>query len=204
MPKLQNGGDSSLRIPGESGYDVLGLKQTVSRFCVRKFAAFGGRMLCCPVHLMNLIQYDLETLKMKKRIYDRFLTLGLVCLLASVTWAQDSVSTDDSKENKKNTVTQYRFAEPVKLETSDGKPIDVTVGHSAPLVYDFDKDGVKDLLVGEFGDGTFEGETTAMKPDDYCNARIRIYRNSGTDSKPVYKDFEYLKAGGKIASVPNT
>ena len=34
----------------------------------------------------------------------------------------------------------YIFAEPVRIE-ANGKPIDVTTGHAAPLVYDFDGDG---------------------------------------------------------------
>ena len=41
---------------------------------------------------------------------------------------------------------------PVRLEAA-GKPIDTEVGHAAPLVYDFDGDGVQDLLVGQFGGG---------------------------------------------------
>lgn len=42
------------------------------------------------------------------------------------------------------------FAPPVRIEAA-GTPIDVTTGHAAPYVYDFDGDGVRDLLVGDFG-----------------------------------------------------
>ncbi|SVD51510.1 uncharacterized protein METZ01_LOCUS404364, partial [marine metagenome] len=41
-----------------------------------------------------------------------------------------------------------KFATPVRIE-ANGKPIDVTTGHAAPYVYDFDGDGTRDLLVGE-------------------------------------------------------
>ena len=40
-----------------------------------------------------------------------------------------------------------QFATPVRIE-AHGKPIDVTTGHAAPYVYDFDGDGTRDLLVG--------------------------------------------------------
>ena len=48
-----------------------------------------------------------------------------------------------------------------------GKPIDTEVGHAAPFVADFDGDGVKDLLVGQFGDGL-----------------LWFYRNVGTNAAP--------------------
>jgi hypothetical protein len=68
----------------------------------------------------------------------------------------------------------------------DGKePIDVAVGHATPYVVDWDGDGKKDLLVGQFGDG-----------------KLRIYLNRGTDARPKFEGFTYLQAGGKDASVP--
>ncbi len=68
---------------------------------------------------------------------------------------------------------------------ADGKPIDVEIGHAAPCYDDFDGDGVKDLLVGQFGDG-----------------KLRIYRNGGTNAKPVFSDFTFFQADGKDATVP--
>jgi hypothetical protein len=58
------------------------------------------------------------------------------------------------------------LAEPVRIEAA-GKPIDTEVGHAHPLVADFDGDGVRDLLVGQFGEGI-----------------LWIYRNEGTDAAP--------------------
>lgn len=63
--------------------------------------------------------------------------------------------------------------------------IDVEVGHAAPTLFDINGDGKLDLIVGQFGDG-----------------RVRQYLNEGTNEKPVYKDFSYILAGGKYATVP--
>lgn len=63
--------------------------------------------------------------------------------------------------------------------------VDVTVGHAAPLVVDWDGDGKKDLLVGQFGEG-----------------KLRIYLNKGTDQEPRFDGFTYLQVGGEDATVP--
>jgi hypothetical protein len=67
-----------------------------------------------------------------------------------------------------------------------GKPIDVDTGHAAPALHDWDGDGVRDLLVGQFGDG-----------------KLRIYKNFGTDKAPRYFGFEYFRAGGQDATIPS-
>ena len=77
------------------------------------------------------------------------------------------------------------FETPVRLTGVDG-PIDVQrTGHSAPFVGDFDADGVRDLLVGEFHEG-----------------RLRILRNLGTDDEPRYEGFQWFKAGAQLGRVP--
>ena len=75
------------------------------------------------------------------------------------------------------------FHTPFVLQ-ANSKPIDVEIGHAAPCYGDYDMDGKKELLVGQFADGT-----------------IRIYKNYGTNKKPIFKDFTWLQAGGKRAEV---
>ncbi len=63
---------------------------------------------------------------------------------------------------------------------ADSKPINIEVGHLVPDVVDWNNDGKKDLLVGQFKDGA-----------------IHLYLNQGTDATPVFKDFTLLAAGDK-------
>lgn len=105
---------------------------------------------------------------------------------------------------------QSELLPPVRILAA-GAPIDVTTGHAAPNVIDFDGDGIRDLLVGEFGDGEFPvAELPAAlsdgwkKPGNFANGRVRIYRNVGTNTEPRFEKFEYLQAGGGIATVPMT
>ena len=74
---------------------------------------------------------------------------------------------------------------PVRI-LADGKPIDVDIGHAAPLTTDFDGDGRFDLLVGQFGDG-----------------KLRIYRNVGSNHEPKFASFVWFKAGGSDGKVPS-
>ena len=68
---------------------------------------------------------------------------------------------------------------------ADGQPIDVDIGHAAPLAADFDGDGNFDLLVGQFGEG-----------------KLRIYRNQGDNKNPRFGAYAYFKAGGADGKVP--
>ncbi|HEV3447765.1 MAG TPA: hypothetical protein VG099_24225 [Gemmataceae bacterium] len=78
----------------------------------------------------------------------------------------------------------HELAAPVRLEAA-GKPIDTAVGHAAPFVCDFDGDGVKDLLVGQFGDGI-----------------LWMYRNVGTNKQPKLAAGVKFKDGKKDGCVP--
>lgn len=74
---------------------------------------------------------------------------------------------------------------PVQIQVG-GKPVDVErEGHAAPFVGDFDGDGVRDLLVGQYHEG-----------------RLRIYRNRGSDTSPTFESHEWFQAGGKLGRVP--
>jgi len=80
---------------------------------------------------------------------------------------------------------------PVKLRPAGKvmageKPIDVETGHAAPFVCDWDQDGKKDLLVGQFHGGF-----------------VHVFRNTGTDAEPRFESSELLKTrSGDTAKVP--
>ena len=67
---------------------------------------------------------------------------------------------------------------PVRI-TAAGAPIDVITGHAAPYLIDFDGDGVRDLLVGEYGEHEYPSERmvpSAMKySGGFVEGRLRIY-----------------------------
>jgi hypothetical protein len=73
---------------------------------------------------------------------------------------------------------------PIRLEAG-GKAIDTDVGHAAPFVCDFDGDGVRDLLVGQFGGGV-----------------LWIFRNEGTNDRPKLAAGVKFKEGGEDGRVP--
>ncbi len=76
-----------------------------------------------------------------------------------------------------------RLRKPVRID-ADGEPITTTTGHAAPFVVDFDRDGVRDLVVGQFADGV-----------------ARVYRNLGTNAAPKFGTFTLLEADGEPASI---
>jgi hypothetical protein len=77
------------------------------------------------------------------------------------------------------------LTQPVRIEAA-GKPIDTYIGHAAPFVCDFDGDGIKDLLVGQFGEGI-----------------LWIYRNEGTNSEPKLAAGVKFKDGKEDGRVPS-
>jgi len=84
-----------------------------------------------------------------------------------------------------NVTLSAELSEPVRLEAA-GKPIDTEHGHAAPYVCDFDGDGLKDLLVGQFKDGL-----------------LWIYRNEGTNSEPNLAGGVKFKEGKEDGRVPS-
>jgi hypothetical protein len=72
-----------------------------------------------------------------------------------------------------------------------GESIAAITGHAAPLVYDFNHDGNKDLIVGEYGSGEDKG-------------RARIYLNQGSNAKPSFTEFKYLESADGYAKVPSS
>uniref|UniRef100_A0A7C6EBY6 VCBS repeat-containing protein n=1 Tax=candidate division WOR-3 bacterium TaxID=2052148 RepID=A0A7C6EBY6_UNCW3 len=66
-----------------------------------------------------------------------------------------------------------------------GVPIDVGY-YGSPFMYDWDGDGKKDLIVGQFTYGY-----------------IRFYRNIGTDPEPLFSGYEFLYASGSQITLPS-
>ena len=77
------------------------------------------------------------------------------------------------------------LAAPVRI-TVDGAPIDVEIGHAAPYVCDWDRDGRPDLLVGQFGGG-----------------KLRIFPNVGEGPEPVLGAPLLFTAGGAEGTIPS-
>ncbi len=76
------------------------------------------------------------------------------------------------------------LARPARLEVA-GRAIDTGGGHAAPFVGDFDGDGTKDLLVGQFEDGI-----------------LWIYRNEGANASPRLAPGVRFKDGAEDGRVP--
>lgn len=72
----------------------------------------------------------------------------------------------------------------VRLMVGD-EPIAGQIGHMVPCVTDWNMDGKKDLIVGEFSGG-----------------KIQLLLNEGTDAAPVFNKMSLLEAGGKQISLP--
>lgn len=98
------------------------------------------------------------------------------------------------QEPSPSTTTELpRLAAPVRIE-ADGKPIEAVTGHAAPFVVDCDGDGVRDLVVGMYGnDGGGPAGGTA-----------RIYKNVGSNQAPRFTDFTTLLADGKPATMESS
>jgi len=62
-------------------------------------------------------------------------------------------------------------------------PIDIT-WYGSPYAYDWNGDGKKDLVTGQFSYGY-----------------VSFYPNSGTNNNPLFTTFSYLQAGGTNISV---
>ncbi len=62
----------------------------------------------------------------------------------------------------------------------------IDVGYyGSPFMYDWNNDGKKDLITGQFTSGY-----------------IRYYENIGEDDDPVFNGFSYLQASGSIITLP--
>ncbi|RYD93193.1 MAG: VCBS repeat-containing protein, partial [Sphingobacteriales bacterium] len=71
-----------------------------------------------------------------------------------------------------------KLSAPVLVTGTEKLVVSEGMGLAAPAFYDWDGDGLKDLLIGEFGSGTENGR--------YIGNFIRVYKNSGTEAKPEF------------------
>jgi hypothetical protein len=77
------------------------------------------------------------------------------------------------------------FSKPVLVE-ADGAPIKLErPGYACPSWADWDGDGTKDLLVGQFAKG-----------------KIQFFKNDAGDGPPKFRKGEMLLTGNKPAEVP--
>ena len=119
----------------------------------------------------------------------RYLSSGLSTLLLAGLIGAERAQAD-----------QPSWYEDVILLEVDGRPFDTGAsqpslsgvwfeeeasGHAAPVLYDYDGDGLLDLLVGGF------------------SGRFRVYLNEGTPAAPVFADYEWIPAGGDVATLYN-
>ncbi len=82
------------------------------------------------------------------------------------------------------TAFAQKMGEPFLLKAG-GKNIDLNPNYAAPAIFDYDRDGKDDLIVG-----TFKGY-------------FRFYKNVGTKENPVYDNFKPILAGGRRAVAKN-
>ena len=79
--------------------------------------------------------------------------------------------------------TTLRFSGPYPVYDA-GVPIDVGY-YAAPVMADWNGDGKKDLICGQFDRGN-----------------IRYYRNIGPDTAPLFNGYELLRADGLEIQLP--
>lgn len=63
-------------------------------------------------------------------------------------------------------------------------PITLSIGHANPLVTDWNGDGLKDLIVGQYSGG-----------------KLRYYQNSDSNDSPVFSGYVFMQADGSDISV---
>jgi hypothetical protein len=100
------------------------------------------------------------------------------------TWAGETGSAD--AQTDESAKRSGELLPPVKI-TAAGTPVEAHMGHAAPFLVDFDGDGVKDLLVGQFGEG-----------------KLAIYKNIGTNKVPKFDRKEWFQGGAPAGRVPSS
>jgi hypothetical protein len=65
-----------------------------------------------------------------------------------------------------------------------GVPIDVGY-YGAPTMYDWNQDGAKDLILGQYDSG-----------------KIRLYLNQGPETAPSFNGYTFFESGGQDMTLP--
>lgn len=86
-----------------------------------------------------------------------------------------------------------KLASPIRVEVR-GQPIVAVTGHAAPFVFDYDGDGLRDLVLGMFG--------SDLK--DVSGGTARFYKNLGTNAAPEFHGFKTLQAKGRPATMESS
>jgi hypothetical protein len=63
--------------------------------------------------------------------------------------------------------------------SAEGDPIQLDIGHANPLVVDWNGDGLKDLIVGQYSGG-----------------KLRYYQNEDSNDSPMFGYYTYMQADG--------
>jgi len=71
-----------------------------------------------------------------------------------------------------------------ELVKDNGTPIDVGY-YGAPTMADWNIDGAKDLVLGQFDSG-----------------KIRLYLNQGSDTAPAFNGYTFFQSGGVDITLP--
>ena len=108
---------------------------------------------------------------------------GVLLAVAAVVVAADGPK-DQHKDKDGPADGAGELLAPVRLEVN-GKVIDTEIGHAAPFVGDIDGDGVRDLLVGQFGGGI-----------------LWVFKNTGSNSEMKFAAATKFKDGAEDGRVP--
>lgn len=139
-----------------------------------------------PVAVKTEVLVKMKGRKMNRifKMAMNMLTVVLVLIIIVGCKKKEPASEPESARTERAVTDKVVAAEPKLQEgikiMAAGKPIDIEVGHLVPCVTDWNSDGKKDLIVGQFANGA-----------------IRLYLNEGTDTKPVFGDYSFLQVGGK-------
>ncbi len=108
-----------------------------------------------------------------------------LCRSVAALAAIAAIGADAPPSSSKDDANHSVFQKPVRLKAA-GAVIDSGPqwAHSGPCLHDLDRDGRRDLLVGDF------------------SGQFRLYRNMGTGREPKFAAAELLMAGGAVAQMP--